>query len=173
MALSMDEQRMLAEIERRLAAEDPGLATRMSSFKRPGAAAKLRTPRGRVIGSLSAVALAIVISVLVYAMIPFRAHTPKSVVSPQATGAVPASSPAKIVPKTGTAGRAGSASTAPKTTTSATAAKSGTASASKTGVAAKSDTGKTAARTTTAKTGTTARNAAGKTPSSTDAARLP
>jgi hypothetical protein len=30
MALSMDEQRMLAEIERRLAAEDPGLATRLS-----------------------------------------------------------------------------------------------------------------------------------------------
>ena len=167
MALSMDEQRMLAEIERRLAAEDPGLATRMSSFKRPGAAAKLRTPRGRVIGSLSAVALAIVISVLVYAMIPFRAHSPKSVVSPQATGAVPASAPAKIVPKTGTAGRAGSASTAPKTTTSATAAKSG--GASKTGVAAKSDAGKTAPRTTTAKAGTTA----GKTASSTDTARIP
>ena len=35
MALSMDEQRMLAEIERRLAAEDPGLAARMSTFRRP------------------------------------------------------------------------------------------------------------------------------------------
>ena len=36
MALSMDEQRMLAEIERRLAAEDPGLAARMSTFRLPG-----------------------------------------------------------------------------------------------------------------------------------------
>jgi hypothetical protein len=52
MALSMDEQRMLAEIERRLAAEDPGLAAKLSSFRRPGPAARLRSPRGKVLGSL-------------------------------------------------------------------------------------------------------------------------
>ena len=33
MALSMDEQRMLAEIERRLAAEDPRLAVHLSAFR--------------------------------------------------------------------------------------------------------------------------------------------
>jgi hypothetical protein len=77
MALSMDEQRMLAEIERRLAAEDPGLATRLSAFRRPGPAARLRTTRGRVIGAVFTVALVAAISLMVYAMIPFRAHTYK------------------------------------------------------------------------------------------------
>ena len=77
MALSMDEQRMLAEIERRLAAEDPGLATRLSSFKRPGPAAGLRTTKGKLIGSLCTVVLLAVIGLTVYAMIPFRAHSSK------------------------------------------------------------------------------------------------
>jgi hypothetical protein len=82
MALSMDEQRMLAEIERRLAAEDPGLATRLSSFRRPaGPAAALRTPRGRVIGSLCTVVLLAVIGLTVYAMIPFRAPTSKTLIN--------------------------------------------------------------------------------------------
>ena len=96
MALSMDEQRMLAEIERRLAAEDPGLATRLSSFKRSGPA-KLRSPRSRIVGSVFAVAAALVLSVMVYAMIPFRAHAPgnsPTVTDTQATG-VTSSAPAK------------------------------------------------------------------------------
>lgn len=77
MALSMDEQRMLAEIERRLAAEDPGLAARLSSFRRPGPAVRLRTTRGRIIGAFFTVALVAAISLMVYAMVPFRAHTYK------------------------------------------------------------------------------------------------
>jgi hypothetical protein len=78
MALSMDEQRMLAEIERRLTAEDPGLATRLSSFRRPGPATGLRTTRGKVIGSICTVVLLAVIGLTVYAMIPFRAQSPKT-----------------------------------------------------------------------------------------------
>jgi hypothetical protein len=74
MALSMDEQRVLAEIERRLAAEEPGLAACMTSFRRPGPAAVLRSPRARIIGSLFTVLLVAMISLMVYAMIPFRAH---------------------------------------------------------------------------------------------------
>lgn len=97
MALSMDEQRMLAEIERRLTAEDPGLATRLSSFRRPGTV-PLKSPRSRVIGSVFAIAAALVLSVMVYAMIPFRAHAPGSTTGsttdPQATGGVSASAPA-------------------------------------------------------------------------------
>ena len=77
MALSMDEQRMLAEIERRLAAEDPGLASRLSSFRRPGPAIRLRTTRGRIIGTFFTVALVAAISLMVYAMVPLRAHTYK------------------------------------------------------------------------------------------------
>ena len=73
MALSMDEQRMLAEIERRLAAEDPGLATRLSSFRRrPGPTAGLRTPRGRIILLVGMLSLIAVISVVVYVLAPFR-----------------------------------------------------------------------------------------------------
>jgi len=74
MALSMDEQRALAEIERRLAADDPGLATCMTAFRRPGPARVLRSPRARIIGSLFTVLLVAMVSLMVYAMIPFRAN---------------------------------------------------------------------------------------------------
>ena len=84
MALSMDEQRMLAEIERRLAAEDPGLASRLTSFRRPGGSpAMFRTTRGKLVGSLTAIVLLAIIGLTVYAMIPFRAHNPKTPVSKQ------------------------------------------------------------------------------------------
>jgi hypothetical protein len=79
MALSMDEQRVLAEIERRLAAEEPGLAACLTNFRRPGPAAALRSPRARIIGSLFTVLLVATISLMVYAMIPFRAvHTTRA-----------------------------------------------------------------------------------------------
>jgi len=92
MALSMDEQRALAEIERRLAADDPGLATCLTAFRRPGPANVLRTPRARIIGSLFTVLLVAMVSLMVYAMIPFRAHNARPATTPsartQATGYV-------------------------------------------------------------------------------------
>jgi Protein of unknown function (DUF3040) len=78
MALSADEQRELAEIERRLATDDPGLATCLTAFRRPGPARILRSPRARIIGSLFTVLLVAMVSLMVYAMIPFRAHNPSS-----------------------------------------------------------------------------------------------
>ena len=72
MALSMDEQRMLAEIERRLAAEDPGLAARLSTFRRPGRVSVFRSTRARLIGSLFTVAVVAMVSLMVYAIVPFR-----------------------------------------------------------------------------------------------------
>jgi len=78
MALSMDEQRVLAEIERRLTSEDPGLAACMTNFRRPGPAAVLRSPRGRIVGSLFTVLLVAMISLMVYAMIPFRGHATRA-----------------------------------------------------------------------------------------------
>jgi DUF3040 family protein len=74
MALSADEQRALAEIERRLATDDPGLATCLTAFRRPGPGRVLRSPRARIIGSLFAVLLVAMVSLMVYAMIPFRTH---------------------------------------------------------------------------------------------------
>jgi hypothetical protein len=91
MALSMDEQRLLAEIERRLAAEDPGLAARLSSFRRPGASTLLRSPRLRIVGSVFTVAIVAVVSLVVYAMIPLRTHTTRMLTTHPAaspTGAV-------------------------------------------------------------------------------------
>jgi hypothetical protein len=98
MALSMDEQRMLAEIERRLAAQDPGLATRLSSFRRPGPAARFRTTRGKIIGSLCTVVLLAVIGLTVYAMIPFRAHTSKTPLSRQSSAQPSVSAPVRSGP---------------------------------------------------------------------------
>lgn len=148
MALSMDEQRMLAEIEARLSAEDPGLAARLSSFRRPSPAVKLRSPRGRIVGSLFAFALAVVISLMVYAMIPFRAHSPgKGVSTPQASGNPSAAAPLRPAAKpatsaavtTKTTGRAGPArqQTSPaaaKGQASAGSGKAGTAKAGTTAV---------------------------------------
>jgi hypothetical protein len=87
MALSMDEQRALAEIERRLAADDPGLATCLTAFRRPGPANVLRSPRARIVGSLFTVLLVAMVSLMVYAMIPFRTHgtRPSSVVTSTGT----------------------------------------------------------------------------------------
>jgi hypothetical protein len=77
MALSQDEQRMLAEIERRLAADDPGLASCLTTFRRPGPATVLHSPRARIIASLFTVLLVAMVSLMVYAMIPFRTHMPR------------------------------------------------------------------------------------------------
>jgi len=87
MALSQDEQRMLAEIERRLAADDPGLASCLTTFRRPGPGTVLRSPRARIIGSLFTVLLVAMISLMVYAMVPFRPHTPRQ--SPTETSSAP------------------------------------------------------------------------------------
>jgi hypothetical protein len=72
MALSMDEQRMLAEIERHLAAEEPGLASNLARLRTPGRASIFRSTRARVIGSLFTVVVVAMVSLLVYALLPFR-----------------------------------------------------------------------------------------------------
>jgi hypothetical protein len=119
MALSMDEQRMLAEIERRLAAEDPGLAARLSSFRRPGPGVRLRTTRGRIIGTFFTIALVAGISLMIYAMVPFRAHTykPASQASTHAAASTPVKTSAQV--KNGpSASAAGSATTTTRTSPS-------------------------------------------------------
>src|SRR5437773_9067706 len=93
MALSADEQRALAEIERRLATDDPGLATCLTAFRRPGPSRVLRSPRARIIGSLFTVLLVAMVSLMVYAMIPFRAnHERPSPTTAGTPGSVSASS---------------------------------------------------------------------------------
>jgi len=125
MALSMDEQRILAEIERRLAADDPGLASCLSTFRRPGPRTVLRSPRARIIGSLFTVLLVALVSLMVYAMIPFRDHTGHdSVVQPTQTSSnlaissAPSNAPSTVqsMNSSGTSAPPASATRTPDTT---------------------------------------------------------
>jgi len=100
MALSQDEQRVLAEIERRLAAEDPRLASSLTTFRRPTPAAVLRSPRARIIGTVFAVLLVAMVSLMFYAMSPFRVHNGRAPASPSA-----ASQDQATVATTGSAGQ--------------------------------------------------------------------
>jgi len=128
MALSQDEQRMLAEIERRLAADDPGLASCLTAFRRPGPAAVLRTPRARIIGSLFTVLLVAMVSLMVYAMIPFRTHMPRHT---QQTAGAPASTAISAATTTQPdLTRQSDAASGASTTTTATATATATATQS-------------------------------------------
>jgi len=84
MALSMEEQRILAQIEQELSRAEPGLAARLSSFTEPGLAARLssfadpapvaalRSARVRVVASLAALLMLAVTSVVVYTFLSLR-----------------------------------------------------------------------------------------------------
>jgi hypothetical protein len=144
MALSMDEQRMLAEIERRLAAEDPGLATKLSSFKGPGPGGRIRSPRTKIIGALFAVAAALVISLTVYALVPFRAHDVLGTTNPQVTGGVPASAPAKAGPSSGGTSASSAAAVRHSAPVRSSTVKSSTVKSSADGSAAKASSGQPA-----------------------------
>ena len=88
MALSMDEQRILEEIERRLADEEPVLAARLTAFGHPGLGITLRSRRGRMLASLIALVTLAVISVAVYAVLPLAMrHAPKPRPAPAASQA--------------------------------------------------------------------------------------
>ena len=92
MALSMDEQRILDEIERGLASADPALATRMSSFGVSRRLPTLRMRRLRLVASLMTLVVVAMVSVLVYALVPFRSvadrHGPSSKASSSPAQAV-------------------------------------------------------------------------------------
>ena len=136
MALSADEQRELAEIERRLATDDPGLATCMTTFRRPGPSRVLRSPRARIIGSLFTVLLVAMVSLMVYAMIPFRGNNVRPS-SSQTTAGTPGS---VSTSSTGTGGQQGnsplaSASTGPSATVAASSAPPSAGASTSTGQA--------------------------------------
>jgi hypothetical protein len=85
MALSMDEERMLAEIERRLADDDPMLAARLTSFRLPRLSLGARSARARLTASLLMLVVVAAVSVFVYALMPFRGQGTGN--SPDRTGA--------------------------------------------------------------------------------------
>jgi Protein of unknown function (DUF3040) len=76
MALSMEEERILAGIERELARSEPALAAYLSAFGRARRAAQprsrkegLRGPRVLAVASLAALVLLTVIPVVVFALV--------------------------------------------------------------------------------------------------------
>ncbi len=71
MALSMDEQRILAEMERNLAAEDPRLASRLSSFGQQRLPGAFRSQRARTIGGLLALALIAAVTAMMFVLSPY------------------------------------------------------------------------------------------------------
>ena len=73
MALSMDEQRILAEIEQHLAKSEPALAARLGSFGRSSPAGVLHSPRARIVASCVALVVVTAVSLIVYALLPLRA----------------------------------------------------------------------------------------------------
>jgi Protein of unknown function (DUF3040) len=78
MALSMDEERILAEIEQHLVKSEPALAARLASFGRSGVVNPLRSPRVRIVASCLALVTVTIVSLLVYALLPLRAMPDRS-----------------------------------------------------------------------------------------------
>jgi Protein of unknown function (DUF3040) len=72
-ALNMDEQRILDEMERNLAADDPRLAARLGSFGEPGEGS-VRLQHARTIGGVLALALIAAVTVLMFVVSPFASH---------------------------------------------------------------------------------------------------
>ena len=80
MALSMEEQRILAEIEQELERSEPVLAACLTMFSRPGRAGLLRVPGARrrsprmlTVASVAAVIMLTVLPVVIYALVALRA----------------------------------------------------------------------------------------------------
>jgi hypothetical protein len=71
-ALPMDEQRILEEMERMLAADDPKLATRLAAFGQPGFGQMLRTRRARATLSVMQLVLIAAVAAVIYLMSAFR-----------------------------------------------------------------------------------------------------
>jgi hypothetical protein len=81
-ALSMEEQRMLDEMERALAAEDPRFAARLNAFgqRLPGL---FSSPRAKTISGLILLALVAAVTVMMFVLSPYGRHQGPS--SPRTT----------------------------------------------------------------------------------------
>lgn len=95
MALSMEEQRILDEIERKLAADDPRLASRFNSFGQHRLPGTFTSARARTISCLVALALIAAVTVMMFVLSPMNRHSP-----PPPHARTPAASTAKAGPAT-------------------------------------------------------------------------
>jgi hypothetical protein len=81
-ALSMEEQRILAEMERNLAADDPRLASRLTSFGQQGLPGTVKSQRVRTIAGLLALAMIAAVTITMFMLSPYvngrRADQPRT-----------------------------------------------------------------------------------------------
>jgi hypothetical protein len=99
-ALSMDEQRILDEMERKLAADDPRLAARLGSFGQQRLTGAIRSQQARTIGGVLALALIAAVTIMVFVISPFASRVHNDTTKPGQTS----SAPARGVAKSGTHG---------------------------------------------------------------------
>jgi hypothetical protein len=91
-ALSMEEQRMLDEMERALAADDPRLAARLNAFGQQHLPGLFASPRAKAISGLLALALVAAVTVMMFVLSPYaRHHAPAPARTPPAAAKAPAS----------------------------------------------------------------------------------
>jgi hypothetical protein len=76
-ALSMEEQRILDEIERKLAADDPRLASRFNSFGQHRLPSTFTSARARTISCLVALALIAAVTIMMFVLSPMNRHSPQ------------------------------------------------------------------------------------------------
>jgi hypothetical protein len=108
-ALSQDEQRILDEMERNLAADDPRLAARLGSFGQPRLPSHIKIQHARTIGGVLALALIAAVTVMVFVISPF-AHHMRNDQGPRGTPSAAAkSTPPSSASSATTAGRGNSA----------------------------------------------------------------
>jgi hypothetical protein len=95
-ALPMDEQRILEEMERMLAADDPRLAARLGAFGQPGVGHVLRTRRARTVLSLLMLAVIATAAAVIYLVSAFRLGTGAPVTPHGQQSAQPAGRPSSV-----------------------------------------------------------------------------
>jgi hypothetical protein len=90
-ALSMEEQRMLDEMERALAANDPRFAARLNAFGQQRLPGLFSSPRAKTISGLLALALIAAVTVMMFVFSPYGRHhapaRPAPSAAPRVTGA--------------------------------------------------------------------------------------
>ena len=74
MALSMEEQRMLDEMERQLCADDPRLASRFNSFGQQHPLGTFGSQRARTISGFVAFLLIAAVTVMMFLLSPYSGH---------------------------------------------------------------------------------------------------
>jgi hypothetical protein len=150
-ALSMEEQRILAEMERNLAAEDPRLASRLSSFGQQRLPGTLRTQRVRTVAGLLALAMIAAVTITMFMLSPYVNGRHGGFPKTQTTAGT--SAPPRFSARHTNTGKAGSTTDAKASTGAGTARTGQIAPANATSMGKTSATGSGATRSGTAGSG--------------------